>query len=171
MEPLLHPGDVVVVEPVQPNKLYRGDVIVVQRRGELITHRLVGMDHDGWRTKGDHDPYFDAPVPAQAILGRVIAIERNGTRVDLQTRCWRAVNRWLGRLGWWEAWLFQTGQRVRAGLLGTPLYSWPPVLAALLLLPFRIVTWGFLLVMREQENRQIREAIHHIKVVVPRRFK
>ena len=103
MAPLLRPGDVVMAQPVSPESLCRGDLVVVHRPAELITHRLVAVDEQGWHTKGDNCHQTDAPVRAPAILGRVVAVERGCARLDLTSPRWARVNRWLGRLGGWEA--------------------------------------------------------------------
>jgi signal peptidase I len=103
MAPLLRPGDMVMAQRVMPEALRRGDLIVVRRPDDLITHRLVAVEAQGCLTKGDNCHFADAPVPAQTILGRVVAIKRGDLRVDLTSRRWAVVNRWLGELGWWEA--------------------------------------------------------------------
>ena len=59
MRPLLRVGDGVVVQPIDPSALQPGDVIVVQRGGEWITHRLVAVDERGWHTHGDNTCYGD----------------------------------------------------------------------------------------------------------------
>ncbi len=103
MAPLLRPGDVVMAQPVSLESLRQGDLVVVHRPTELITHRLVAVDEQGWHTKGDNCHQADTPIRAPAILGRVVAIERGCARLDLTSLGWARVNRWLGWLGKWEA--------------------------------------------------------------------
>ena len=102
MIPLLRPGDVVMAQPVEWHRLCRGDLVVVRRPDDVITHRLVAVGEQDYLTKGDNCCSADAPVSPAAILGRVVAIERGNVRVDLQGRRWTWVNRWLGKVGWWE---------------------------------------------------------------------
>ncbi len=98
MRPLLQAGDVAVVQPGDPKALRPGDVIVVQRSGEWITHRLVVVDKLGWHTQGDNTRYLDAAVSADQIVGRVIAIERGSQTIDLQQPHWRAIDRQINRV-------------------------------------------------------------------------
>jgi hypothetical protein len=129
MSPLLRPGDVVIVQPVEANTLRTGDVIVLRRASDVVTHRLIAVDARGWQAKGDSTSLADAPVAAQAIVGRVAAFERGGARVDLQSRRHVAAGRWLGRIGLWESrWADAVGARAH------------PRLARGALLPFRAMT-------------------------------
>ena len=113
MAPLLRPGDAVWAEPALPASLRRGDVIVVRRAGGLVTHRLVALGDGEWYTKGDNARHLDPPVTADAILGRVVAIERGGDRIELRGRQWAIVSRVLGLASWWQARLFQVGRRLK----------------------------------------------------------
>ena len=113
MAPLLHGGDAVWAEPVLPASLRRGDIIVVRREQELVTHRLVAVGDGKWYTKGDNARHLDPPMTADAILGRVVAIERRGRRIELRGRRWAIVSRLLGFASWWQARLFRVGRRVK----------------------------------------------------------
>lgn len=140
MMPLLRPGDAVWVEPAGPASLRRGDLVVTWRGGELVTHRLVAVDHRGWHTKGDSQRHADSPVVAEAVLGRITAIEREGNRIELDSRRWRTINCWLGWLGWWEARLLQVGRRLKVRVPGAEPRLWTSVLASLITAPFRVLT-------------------------------
>ncbi len=98
MRPLLRAGDGVVVQQIDPDALQPGDVIVVQRGGEWITHRLVTVDERGWHTHGDDTIYGDEAASAAQIVGRVIAIERNDRTIDLLEPRWRAIGRRINRV-------------------------------------------------------------------------
>jgi hypothetical protein len=139
MVPLLRAGDRVMIQSVELVTLRRGDLVVVQRAGEWVTHRLVEVNALGWHTKGDSVRCADSPVLAEAIQGRVVAIERNGKRIDLQSRRWLAVNRWLGGLGWLEAQVFRAARRLKTGLMGTESRPWLSTLASLTAIPFRVL--------------------------------
>jgi signal peptidase I len=98
MRPLLRVGDSVVVQPIDPHALQPGDVIVVQRGGDWITHRLVTVDERGWHTHGDNTRFGDDVASTAQIVGRVIAIERNGQTIDLLQPRWRAIDRRINRV-------------------------------------------------------------------------
>jgi hypothetical protein len=70
MRPLLRVGDGVVVQPIDPHALQPGDVIVVRRGGDWITHRLVTVDERGWHTHGDNTRYGDEAASAAQARDR-----------------------------------------------------------------------------------------------------
>ncbi|NJL35113.1 MAG: hypothetical protein HC893_16245 [Chloroflexaceae bacterium] len=91
MLPLLRPGDVVRVEPVSINGIRSGDVLLVAYPHTLLMHRLIAHTAHGWQTKGDNRSLPDAPVPAPAIVGRVVAVQRQSHWHPLATPAtWRA---------------------------------------------------------------------------------
>jgi hypothetical protein len=142
MAPLLDDGDTVTVEPVRPGDLRCGDVLVIRIDSSFVTHRLVTVDDRGWQLKGDNAARMDDPVPANAIVGRVIHAERNGRWTDFRTPAWRRVNRWLGRLGRWETRLAPaSGGPIRAGNPrdGNPPTESPPAGNPPLIIPGRML--------------------------------
>jgi signal peptidase I len=102
MAPWLRRGDFALAQPVEMSRLRRGDLVVVQREDGFLTHRLVGRNGTGWITKGDRCWAPDPVAPDGAIVGRVIGVQRGGKPIDLQTLPWKAAQRLLGWLGWWE---------------------------------------------------------------------
>jgi len=99
MSPGLETDDWVIVKPLLPGELARGDIVVYERDGLLITHRLIGQQGDLWLTKGDWVKSLDAPVSQQALVGLVIAAERNHQRHSLRTPLRVGLGRVLGWLG------------------------------------------------------------------------
>ena len=71
MRPLFAPGDLVRVDPVAPAQLRAGDVVVADIGGRLLCHRLVYVDADRVVLRGDDSCEMDAPLPLDAIVGRV----------------------------------------------------------------------------------------------------
>ncbi len=98
MWPLLRRGDAVIAEPIEPTALRRGDIAVIRRGAELITHRLIATDSGGWYLRGDAAIWVDEVVTAQAIVGRVRAIERATQPIDLRRPPWPEVNRRVGEI-------------------------------------------------------------------------
>jgi len=64
MEPLVTPGDVVMVRPVAPAELTPNTVVLFQRTdGERVLHRIVEQLPDGtYRTQGDANDVPDSEV-------------------------------------------------------------------------------------------------------------
>ncbi len=83
MLPTIHDGDTLVVEPVDPSSIERGDVLVVEGSKCVRAHRVVGgVGRDGGTLiiRGDALRLPDAPSASEKVLGRVAEVERNGCR-------------------------------------------------------------------------------------------
>lgn len=92
MEPMIYPGDLVVVKEVPAESLVEGDVIAYLRGGTLISHRIMEIeDVDGERrfyTKGDNNNVGDdLAVTAGMLEGKYLfKISRLGnTAMFMQT--------------------------------------------------------------------------------------
>ncbi len=73
MEPTLHVGAVVIVNPhVKPDK---GDIAMYETDSSEVIHRVMDINDDGsYMFKGDNvaDPDINNPVPRDAVTGPVI---------------------------------------------------------------------------------------------------
>ena len=82
MYPTLRPGDLIQALPTLASQIRLGEPVLFHSCGQLVCHRLVGRYQEGGRTrlvtKGDRMPRSDEPIDALQVLGRVVAIERNG---------------------------------------------------------------------------------------------
>lgn len=69
MAPTTTRGDLVLTKPTSAPR--RGDVVLFDREGVVVMHRLLAREESGWRTKGDANPTADPWLlePA-AIHGR-----------------------------------------------------------------------------------------------------
>ncbi len=99
MVPTLRPGDTVFVERVAAHELCVGDLVVWQDGHRYVVHRLVACSPAGpLYTKGDNVTVLDPPVSTQALLGRVVLVERGKQRVELRTG-WATLAAKL--MAWW----------------------------------------------------------------------
>jgi signal peptidase I len=121
MRPSIHHGDRALVAHGCAG-VRRGDVVVFRRDGRLVAHRVLhiaaGDGGPTFVTKGDNASQFDPPLSADEIVGRVLAVEREGRRMSLDTAAWRALG-WLiavGTLAWIG--LYGWGQALKRRLLG-----------------------------------------------------
>ena len=89
MLPTVWPGDTLVVEPVSPDQVRIGDVVVVARDGQLCQHRVVSIAEDSgnrrWITRGDALPVPDRPVLENELLGRAAYLIRAGRLIAIPT--------------------------------------------------------------------------------------
>jgi hypothetical protein len=139
MAPFLLPGDAVIILKAVPEQLARGDLVVALRKNDLVTHRLVAVEKGFWYLKGDHLPGIDPPLPAEAIFGRVIAVQRKDSIISLETPRWRLVNRMLGWLGRCEMILFIFMERFKVKLFGQRSPGWVFLLVRFASLPYRLL--------------------------------
>jgi hypothetical protein len=151
MAPLVERGDLVLVQRANLEDLRRGDLLLVEQEGDFLVHRLVaaprrrgaryrGPDAHQIQTKGDNASYADLPLLPQDVLGRVVAVEREGRRIELGRGWWPMVNWLLGLLGWGEVQLFTAGRLAKRRLVGAQGGRWTMNLASLAATPFRWLT-------------------------------
>src|SRR5262245_1080316 len=77
MEPTYFDGDWLLVEPLAGSRPVRpGEVVVARRDHQLVTHRIVDLRSGIAVTRGDACPRVDPPIPAAALLGRVVEVRR-----------------------------------------------------------------------------------------------
>jgi signal peptidase len=67
MEPVISKGALVIVEPVSPTAVSRGDIITFEHYGQMTTHRVMAIDTSNatsptFTTKGDANAVAD-PEP------------------------------------------------------------------------------------------------------------
>lgn len=114
MLPGIPPGSRLLVDLGRPPTRI-GELIVFQRRGELVAHRLVAWrrtpEGDLLVAKGDNEPLADRPLPADAVLGVVRAVglpshHRRGVLLDGRR------GRLVARLSWWGDRAARIGRRL-----------------------------------------------------------
>ena len=71
MQPLMKIGDTVLAEVIAGSEVKAGDIVVVRREDDFLTHRAISPTGDGWLTKGDSNTLSDPPVKSDDIIGRV----------------------------------------------------------------------------------------------------
>lgn len=93
MLPFIRTGNYLTVKPVPWRELRTGDIIAYSRQGqEAITcHRLVRIEDAQLMAKGDSQWGGYERVPFEALLGRVIYLERGRNRICLDTKFQRRL--------------------------------------------------------------------------------
>lgn len=77
MAPALRRDDVVRIAPLAAKELRIGDIVLLEAGEVYRVHRLVWR-RGGWRTRGDALRRLDPPVDPDMILGRAVAVRRDG---------------------------------------------------------------------------------------------
>ncbi len=83
MQPNVLDGDTVVVAPISAGRPQRGDIALTRGEQGFVLHRVVGFDEvkGAILTRGDAGQQND-PCAAK-VLGKVVAIERDGKTISL----------------------------------------------------------------------------------------
>ncbi len=111
MRPAILDGDVLIVAPIKPHAIKRGDIILYQADNHIIVHRVIdiesarsyisqprcssdhGSDNREGRKRSTHTHYsyilrgdasysYDEPVHADQVLGKIIIVERNSQSIN-----------------------------------------------------------------------------------------
>jgi signal peptidase I len=77
MEPTFYAGDFVITHDTPADELAPGDVVLFEHGGRHVMHRIVSIapgpgGEAVLTTRGDNNAVDDAPVPASAVLGRLV---------------------------------------------------------------------------------------------------
>jgi len=98
MHPTIRAGETVTVVPTTPGEIRRGDIILCRTKGRVIAHRVVCIKRRNGHGKdfvfepdsdlifvlrGDAACHHDEPVVPAQVLGKVVAVERDGRTIDL----------------------------------------------------------------------------------------
>jgi signal peptidase I len=90
MHPTIRDGEVIEVAPVAHRHIAPGVVLLYQHRRRMLAHRVVGVTpHDVGEVlelRGDANGACDAPVGADAVVGQVVGVWRNGRVVSVPHR-------------------------------------------------------------------------------------
>jgi hypothetical protein len=100
MRPAIGDGETIEVCPAEPMAPHRGDILLTQGEDGFKAHRVVGLSGDGSviQTRGDASRTTESRAQGR-ILGKVVAVERNGRRIGLGGRA-RIVLQAAQRLGY-----------------------------------------------------------------------
>jgi signal peptidase I len=94
MVPSIRSGDALVVEPVEPRALRRGDVVLAQLPRGLTAHRIVRVERRGGEvisitTRGDNCAVDDDPFSPSQLVGRIpLRRRRNLVTIIALARRW-----------------------------------------------------------------------------------
>lgn len=109
MLPLLRDGDHLLLAHGNRD-IRRGDIVVFQRSDGLIAHRVLQvLDSQSGRallTKGDYVSDLDPQIPAEELVGQVLAVRRGERQMRLNTRAWRRAGEVIAWVMLAETWLF-----------------------------------------------------------------
>ena len=85
MRPIMQIGDLIVAEVVNAGIIKAGDIIVVRRIDDFLTHRVITITKDGWLTKGDNNLIIDPLVKTENLIGLVKEVHKDNQRFVLES--------------------------------------------------------------------------------------
>ena len=87
MHPTIRDGEVITIAPVSSDEVVPGDVLLCRHKARMLAHRLVAVttrgDERKFHCRGDAKSGYDAPVGAEAVVGRIISVCRDGRAAPL----------------------------------------------------------------------------------------
>jgi len=99
MFPFIRPGDIITAKPISPENLTVGQVLFYYKDGIFFAHRLKeGSSNSHMMTRGDNLPFNDNFITPAEVLGKIVMIERNGKKIDMESGLMRLVNWTIARI-------------------------------------------------------------------------
>ena len=129
MRPFIEDGDLITVSPLRNYSIRVGDVVLYKTADDrAIVHRVIRQTRiDGMAVffiKGD--AAFDQfeKVDAENVLGRVVAIERNGQERKLDTKLYRIIGLLFAGLSPFSQWTYPVGSKIKNIVRGKRQSTW-----------------------------------------------
>lgn len=95
MDPSFQNANSVWIDFSNKKNLKVGDVVVYQTEGkEFVCHRLIGIKNNFMYVKGDNSLWVERVV-IQKEWGRAVAIEKNGSRHELNNQIFLRLYCWF----------------------------------------------------------------------------
>ena len=92
MNPGLKDEDRLLIKKDPQITLSCGDIVVYRGKNRYIIHRFLRRTSNGQIvTKGDNSLRLDAPFGHERLVGKVVAVDRNGERIGLSGKPSRRV--------------------------------------------------------------------------------
>ena len=97
MEPMLRQDRDLVVIQVPASRLHKYDVALYRRGKAYVLHRVIGVEADHYRIRGDNT-YSVELVPDSAVIGVLSSFQRKGKTHSVTERGYRLYARVWHRL-------------------------------------------------------------------------
>lgn len=98
MSPFIQDGDILLVRPIQHPQY--GDVVLCRAGSRVLVHRVIQVSDNTRKAvwlQGDSRPCPDGLVLWEDVIGQVVAVERGGQRIALDTGLHRVLGLvWVG---------------------------------------------------------------------------
>ena len=97
MHPNIRDGELITVDSLRGSSASVGDILLYRTDSGVIAHRVEQIDNLKAGTvyilRGDSAISRDKPVDASRVLGRVVAVERDGRKIELGGRTNKVIHK------------------------------------------------------------------------------
>ncbi len=83
MLPLIRSGDIVTYRKVPFSKIRTNDILLVERDGKLLTHRVAYVGTKHLILKGDNNRQSDGKILPRHVIAKAVSVKRNGIRFSI----------------------------------------------------------------------------------------
>ena len=83
MLPLFEPNDVLIWKKNKLFSCHLHDIVIINDKSRLLTHRLIYKSKKYFVTKGDNNPITDGRLTSNRLVGKVTEIKRQGKLIKL----------------------------------------------------------------------------------------
>lgn len=97
MWPVLHTGDIVLIEKVPKEEIHVGDIVVWQNAKGFTIHRVATLNPDTLVTKGDANFSEDPAVKYDDVIGKTVYFRKSPFRIPYLGFVSVWVAEWRGR--------------------------------------------------------------------------
>ncbi|KKN04429.1 hypothetical protein LCGC14_1097540 [marine sediment metagenome] len=116
MRPFLRDGDFIVVSPIENSSIKIGDVVFcITTENKIIVHRVIRKhekDKDNriiMFIKGDATFSSPEKVKIQNVLGKVVAVVKNGRKKRLDTKFYQIIGLFFAVISPFSRWIYPIG--------------------------------------------------------------
>jgi len=120
MRPFIRDGDFIVVSPVKNSSIRKGDVVFYfNAENKIIVHRIIRKykKNDRITVLIKADASFGSPekVDIQNVLGKAIAIEKNGREKRLDRKLYQIIGLFFAVISPFSRWIYSIGSIMKQG--------------------------------------------------------
>ena len=118
MRPFIRDGDFIVVSPIKNSSIKTGNVVFcITTENKIKVHRVIRKHEKGNRIimfiKGDATFSSPEKVEMQNVIGKVVAVERNGRKKRLDTKLYQMKGLLFAGISPFSQWTYPIGSIVK----------------------------------------------------------
>ncbi|NIO49844.1 MAG: hypothetical protein GTN73_10480 [Candidatus Aminicenantes bacterium] len=118
MRPFIQDGDFIVASPIENSSIKTGDVVFhLTTKNKILVHRVIKKHKKDKRItmliKGDATFSSPEKVEMQNVLGKVVAVERNGRKKRLDTKFYQIKSLLFAGISPFSPWIYPFFSKIK----------------------------------------------------------